>query len=162
MAEGRNPSSRAFLSVASALAFLFLALSGVVLYVAPQCFVADATGWRCLFIEKDTWESIHLTFALSFLILTPLHLWYNWSAFIGYFKKKTAAARETPLPALIAAALAAVLFLMSLGGIPPVSWVHDAHEAIKLSWRKDLSPEDRARISGGRGKGRQERRDTTE
>ncbi len=158
MAEGRNPSTRAFLSVASALAFLFLALSGAVLYVAPQCFVADATGWRCLCIAKDTWESIHLTFALAFLVLTPLHLWYNWSAFTGYLKKKAGAAREMPVPALIAAALAAVLLLMSLGGIPPVSWIHDAHEAIKRSWRRDLSPEDRARVPGGRGKYRQEGR----
>ena len=158
MAEGRNPSTRAFLSVASALAFIFLALSGAVLYVAPQCFVADATGWRCLCIAKDSWESIHLTFALAFLILTPLHLWFNWSAFIGYFKKKTAAAREMPIPAIIAAVAAAMLFLMSLGGVPPVSWIHDAHKAIKRSWRSDLPPEDRARIPGGGGKYRQERR----
>ncbi len=162
MANAKSPSMRAFLSVSSAFAFLFLALSGAILYVAPQCFVADATGWRCLFIGKDGWEAIHLTFALALLVLTPLHLWYNWSTFIGYIKMKTAAVREIPIPAMIAIATAAVLFLMSLAGIPPVSWIHDAREKIKLSWRKDLGPEDKNRAPGGRSTFRQENRGGSE
>lgn len=147
-AKDRKGTIRAFLSIASALAFIFLIISGIALFIAPPCSAANALNWRFLFIGKESWEAIHLSFAFSFLILAPLHLLYNWSTFTSYFRRKAEKADKLSRPLLLALAAALALLLMSALGIPPVSWLHEAHEKIKFSWTGGRSPGD-----GFRGRG---------
>ncbi|MBN1531242.1 MAG: DUF4405 domain-containing protein [Spirochaetes bacterium] len=142
MATDTKPITRAYLSIGAALAFLVLVVSGTALYTAPPCSVADRIGWRFLFLSKENWEGIHITFALSFLILASLHLWYNWSVFLRHLRERFAGPGIMSRPLLITIAAAVALFLMAAFHVPPVSWIHDAHEMIKFSWgeRGDRGP----------------------
>ncbi len=125
---------RTYLSVGSAFSFLLLALSGIALYFAPQCKVAEFVHWRFLLLGKESWEAIHLSFALLFVVLAPLHLWFNWSAFVSYFRRPSPDAGIKNRPVLLCLIIAMLLLLMSALRLPPVIWIHDIHEKIKKSW----------------------------
>ncbi|HPA73659.1 MAG TPA: DUF4405 domain-containing protein, partial [Spirochaetota bacterium] len=73
MANGKSLSTRAFLSIGSALASIMLLISGIALYTAPPCSVANSIGWNFMLMGKETWEAVHIAFALSFIILASLH-----------------------------------------------------------------------------------------
>jgi ABC-type Fe3+-siderophore transport system permease subunit len=125
---------RTYLSVGSAFSFLFLVLSGIALYSAPQCKVAEFIHWRFLLLGKESWEAVHISFALMFAVLAPLHLWYNWSTFASYFRRSSPDAGIKNRPVLLSLIIAMILFLMSALRLPPVIWIHDIHEKIKKSW----------------------------
>lgn len=125
---------RIYLSVGSAFSFLLLALSGIALYFAPQCKVAQFVHWRFLLLGKESWEAVHISFALIFVVLAPLHLWFNWSTFVSYFRRPSPNAGIKNRPVLLSLIIAILLFLMSAFRLPPVIWIHDIHEKIKKSW----------------------------
>lgn len=156
MASHNTPSTRAFLSIASAICMCVLVFSGVALFTAPPCSVADRIGWRFCFIGKDGWESIHMSFAIAFMALIPFHLKYNWSAFVNHFRKKRDESQALSRPFLIAILAALALFLLSSLRLPPFSWVHGAHESLKFSWARDGGPRE---ADKGRGRGMGKHRD---
>jgi hypothetical protein len=130
----KNNSVRPFISIAITIASVILVISGIALFCAPKCKVAEKIGWQFLFISKETWESTHITFAFLFLFLTIIHLVLNWKILITYFKNGQ---YRIPMPnrTVIFCTLAAIaFFIMSALEIPPVSWLHKAHENIKASW----------------------------
>jgi hypothetical protein len=96
------------------------------------------------------WEGVHISFAVVFIILASLHFVYNWNVFATYFRKKTEESNSAPHAYLMVIILTAVLFLLSAFHVPPVSWLHDAHEKIKFSWDSDGG---KGREGGMRGKG---------
>jgi hypothetical protein len=112
MTDKHKPEGRAFLSIVSAMMLLFLALSGTALYMAPPCSVADRIGWRLLFLSKDGWETVHISFALAFVLIMPFHLWLNWKPFVSYFTREEKKAPALSRTACIAAAVTAI-FLYS-------------------------------------------------
>ena len=133
-------SWRAVFSTCSAFAMLFLLISGVALYVAPPCRVAESTGWVFLGIGKDSWEAVHLLFAVIFVLFSLVHLVLNWTVFARYAVNKSGGnSRPQGLFALIAV-LAFLLFLLSAFRLPPAVWVHDAHERIKASYIDGAAP----------------------
>jgi hypothetical protein len=156
MANGKNISTRSFLSIGSALAFVALIFSGIALYTAPPCSVANSIGWSFLFMGKEAWEAVHIVFALAFIILASLHLWYNWGPFAGYFSRKPREGKPVSHSVIIAAIAAVALFLLAAFDLPPVSWLHQAHESIKFSWsRNDGYGQGKGRGMRGRGMGKQ-------
>ena len=55
--------------------FVALSLSGIVLYVAPRCRVADQIGWAISGLDKGQWESIHINGALFFVLAGSVLAW---------------------------------------------------------------------------------------
>ena len=60
--------TKGFTSLFLTITFVALSLSGIVLYVAPRCRVADRIGWTVTGLEKGQWESIHINGALFFMM----------------------------------------------------------------------------------------------
>jgi len=155
-------SIRRFVSLLLTFSFVMLAVSGICLYVAPQCRVAEEIGWRMLGLAKDRWESIHMTAALAFLILTLIHLLvYNWKTFVSYCKPK-AARILSMAPELALSVVIAVLLLVGAALIlPPFSFLPDVHDAIQSHYREKSGIDERGdgrgegRRGGGRGGSRQ-------
>lgn len=158
MAKPDGISIRAFVSLFLTFTFLALAISGICLYVAPQCRVADEISWRMLGLAKDQWASIHLSSALAFLVLGLIHLLiYNWKVFTAYLKpraKKILSMRPELLGAL-------VVFLVVLVGaaliIPPFSLLPETQDAIQTHYREQAGIDGRDRRDG-RGEGRRSRK----
>jgi len=132
-----------------------LLISGIALYTAPPCSVANSIGWNFMLMGKETWEAVHIAFALSFIILASLHLWYNWGPFAAYFSRKPREGTPVSRSVVIAAIAVAALLLLAVFDLPPVSWLHDAHEKIKFSWSPDYGyGQGKGRGMRGRGMGR--------
>ncbi len=116
------------------MSFLVLLFSGIALYVAPNCRVADSIGWRFCFLDKESLESLHITFSLAFIVLSVVHVLYNWKALVSYLRNGFGVFAGLNRAVVITVAVTIVLFLMAVFRVPPVGWLHGAHERIKFSW----------------------------
>ena len=153
-------SIRSFVSLLLTFGFIMLAVSGICLYVAPQCRVADEIGWRMLGLVKAQWESIHMTSAFVFLILAVVHLLvYNWKAFVAHLKPR--AARILAMrPELLYSLVAAVILLVGAALIvPPFSLLPDAHHEIQMHYREESGIDEERNDAAGRGRGEGRRSD---
>jgi len=56
------------------LSFVFLALSGIMLFLRPQGRVAYWSGWTLLGLSKDQYSAIHTTFMVLFLTVGVWHI----------------------------------------------------------------------------------------
>ncbi|MDI6402147.1 DUF4405 domain-containing protein [Balneolaceae bacterium ANBcel3] len=139
MNKKKEFSGRGFVSIVLALCFAGLAISGVVLYFAPPCSVADRIGWTIIGLSKDQWASLHQVSALFILVLSIFHLFvYNWKTFLCYFRRKNKTDEEIqhrmfriPKEVLLAFIVALVMYAGALTFIVPFGWLHDGSESIK-------------------------------
>jgi len=145
--------TRGFVSMLMAFAFFGLAVSGVILYIAPPCSVADRIGWTLFALSKDQWASMHQVSALFILVLAIIHLFvFNWKTFMLYLRDRRSrkmAQREMEqdperasrfrIPRELVAALivAAVMYAGALTFIAPFGWLHDGSEALKEHYRQE-------------------------
>ena len=143
MKSSRNFSVRAVISLLLVFSFLGLAVSGVVIYFAPQCSVAEAMGWSVAGLSKAQWSSLHMSSALSFLILAGVHLFvYNWKPFINYLKQKRVQKGETRKINLFKPEVLTsfVLAIIILGGsawiLYPFSLLPETSDTIKQNYRE--------------------------
>ncbi len=162
MKTSKKPFSiRAFVSILMAFAFLGLATSGIILYLAPSCSVAERMGWTVIGLSKDQWSSMHMVAALFILVLALIHLFvYNWRTFMCYLRdrrSKLMAERENeqnpegkwlriPRELVAAIVVAIVMYAGAMTFIAPFGWLEEGREAIKEHYRKD--------DPGGQGRGR--------
>ncbi len=162
MKKNKTISVRVCISLMLTFCFIALALSGIVLYMSPQCRVADLISWKLLGLEKGRWVSIHLTSALVFLVLALIHLLvYNWKVFVGYLKpkkKQSFLLRPELLCSLIAAL---ILFVGAALNINPFGLLPDTRDAIQKHYReksgiderhKDIERQAMQRGLGGSGR----------
>lgn len=136
---------RGFISLLTALSFLIMTISGVILFITPQGRVAYWLDWTFWGISKSQWGDMHITTSLLFALAGLWHTWLNWRALVSYFHdkvKKTVALKwELAIAALIT-------IFCTVGGIyktPPLSYVLELNDWIKDSWVK--SPDDEPVIS---------------
>jgi hypothetical protein len=134
---------RSFISVLTALSFIGMAFTGVILFVVPPGRVANWTGWTLLGLTKHEWIGLHDWFSIIFVVASIIHLYLNWKPFVSYFKSK--ATKAFALRGEWAAALVVCVFVFvgTLGDIRPFSSLLAWNESIKHSWE---SPQQRAPI----------------
>ncbi len=134
-------SSRGFTSMLLALCFTGLAFSGIVLYFAPPCSIAESMGWTVIGLSKVQWSAIHMTSAVLILFLAVIHLFvYNWKTMVCYFKKKNSTKSSIRLEMFLAIFIILALYLGSILMVPPISTLIDGNDAIKESYREMVQP----------------------
>jgi len=127
-------SWRAFVSVMTAISFVGMTFSGVILFVVPPGRIANWSGWTLMALTKDQWSALHLWFSLIFVVAAVCHLWLNWRSFVNYFKDKISksfALRSEWTAALI---LCSLVLVATLAEVKPFSSLSDWQESIKYSW----------------------------
>ncbi len=160
-------SIRGFVSLLMAFTFLGLAVSGVIMYMAPPCGIAGQTGWTMLSLTKVQWVSLHQVTALIILVLAVIHLFvYNWKTFMCYFRNMKSKRRRQiekqqemelndskiriiriPREVYLSLLAAVVLYAGALTLMPPFGWLHEGSEIIEDRYRKE------APAGSGRGQG---------
>jgi len=125
---------RAFISVTTALSFVAMSVTGVVLFVTPPGRIAHWTGWRMLALTKEQWGGQHIWFSLIFMIAAVLHLYLNWRSFLSYFRNKIRKAFAFRAEWVMALLLCGVVGWGTLAGVGPFSSLLTWNEAIKRSW----------------------------
>jgi hypothetical protein len=141
--SGRRFSWRAFISVTTALSFLAMSITGVVLFITPPGRIARWTGWRLWALTKDQWSGLHIWFSLVFMIVAALHLYLNWRAFLSYFRTRIHRAFALRTEWVLALLLCGVIGWATLAEIKPFSSLLAWNEGIKRSWD---TPADQAPI----------------
>ena len=84
-------------------------------------------------LSKDQWTSVHILSALLFLLVSILHLIFNWKPFKHYFYHKLQGVhrlRELSLALLISG----FFFYSGVSSVKPLAYVLDWGESLKESW----------------------------
>lgn len=125
---------RAFVTFGVVLAFLLIAASGAVLYVAPPGRVANWSHWTLLGMQKGQWQAVHTVFALLFGVASVLHVYFNWRVILAYLARKAGSGVRRRRELALASALGAAVFALTLLEVPPFSTVMTVGETVKASW----------------------------
>ena len=134
---------RAFTSVLTALSFIAMIFTGVILFVTPPGRFANWTGWTLIALTKHQWGGLHICFGLIFVIASAFHVYFNWKPLINYFRNKVSRAFAWRADWALALAVIVVVFVGTLGDIAPFSTVLAWNESIKHGWE---TPSQRAPI----------------
>jgi len=134
---------RAFFSVLTALSFIGMAFTGVILFVVPPGRIANWTGWTLLGLTKHQWIGLHDWFSIIFVVASVFHVYLNWKLFVSYFKSKVSKAFALRIEWALALVVCIVVFFGTLGDVTPFSSLLVWNENIKHSWD---SPQQRAPI----------------
>ena len=116
------------------LSFIFLALSGVMLFFSPQGRVANWAGWTLFGFTKEQYSAIHTTFMVLFLTMGVWHVVLNWRAITGYLKNRSKQVRIFTPEFSVALALAVLFLVGPLTRVPPFGQFLDAGEDVKAYW----------------------------
>jgi len=136
-------SWRAFFSVLTALSFIGMAFTGVILFVVPPGRIANWSGWTLLGLTKHQWIGLHDWFSIIFVVASVFHVYLNWNLFVSYFKNKARKAFALRIEWTLALVICGVVFFGTLGNITPFSSLLVWNENIKHSWD---NPQQRAPI----------------
>jgi hypothetical protein len=79
---------RRFVTNLLLLSFLVSTLSGVVLFFRPEGSLARWVGWSAFGLDKKQWEAVHLLFVGAFLIVSLVHILYNWRALTTSMRRR--------------------------------------------------------------------------
>ena len=134
---------RSYISVLTALSFIGMAFTGIILFFVPPGRVANWTGWTMLALSKQQWIGLHDWFSITFIIASVFHLYLNWKPFVGYFKSKVTRAFGLRAEWALAVITCIAVFVCTLVGVKPFSSLLAWGESIKHSWD---SPRQRAPI----------------
>jgi hypothetical protein len=134
---------RSYVSVLTALTFIGMTFTGIILFFVPSGRVANWTGWTMLALSKQQWIGLHDWFSIVFVIASVFHLYLNWKPFVGYFKSKVTRAFGFRAEWALAAITCIAVFVCTLVGVKPFSSLQALGESIKHSWD---SPRQRAPI----------------
>lgn len=129
-----NLHIRGFVSLLTALSFLIMAVSGLILFIVPEGRIANWHDWRFLGLTKNQWGDMHISTSLLFVLAGAWHIWINWRALVSYFRNRKYKTLQLK-PELSIAALTTIFFTVgAVYSVPPVSYVLSLNDAIKQSW----------------------------
>lgn len=118
-------SWRTLTSLAMAFAFLMLAVSGVMLFLAPSTRIARDTGWQMWGLTKTGWQDLHIVFSALFLIVAVIHTVFNWRPLLNYLEVRVSEHRGIRWEWLVALLLSALAWLGTRREMPPFAWLLD-------------------------------------
>jgi hypothetical protein len=108
-----------------------LIVSSVVLFIMPHGRVAYWSDWRLLGLNKDDWGNAHLALGTLVIIAGLIHTVLNWSKITYYIRSKAKGLAVSGRESLIAVTLTALVCVLAVMQVPPVSWLSAASESIK-------------------------------
>jgi hypothetical protein len=114
--------------------FVFLALTGIVLFFSPQGRIAYWSGWRMLGLSREQYVALHTTFMALFLVVGVWHIVLNWKPIVNYLKDRTKKVRMSTPEFSVALALSGLFFVGTLAGLFPFQQFLGVGEAVKDYW----------------------------
>ncbi len=150
MAEMRRRlfQGRSFISFLLTLAFLWMTVAGVVLYLGPPGGVARRTGWAFWGMGRDEWMAQHIACCGVFVVASLVHIWLNYRALWAYMHSQARRGLNRRWEMLAATALTAFLIAGTIWNLPPWNWVLSGSRHL-TSYRGEA----RHIEQGGQGKG---------
>jgi hypothetical protein len=141
MAGRRCFNTRALISLSVASGFLLMAITGIMLYVAPPGRVANWTDWTLLWLTKDQWAAVHISSSLVFVLAGLTHLVMNRKPFFNYLHTRFHGHEMPRAEGIVALAAVVALVWGTLANVPPISFLLDLNERAKLMWSTGVDAE---------------------
>lgn len=132
---------RGFISLLTALSFLVMTVSGIILFIVPQGRIASWVDWRLLGLTKTQWGDMHITTSLLFAIAGLWHTWLNWRALVSYFKDRVSRNLTLRRELVLATVLTLFFTIGALYKTPPLSYILELNESVKEYWVKTAEDE---------------------
>lgn len=129
---------RRTVSMASLFSFIYLAFTGIILYIMPQGRVAYWADWHIFGLNKDNIGQTHTTISMLFVILMILHVWLNWSSIVLYMRNRSKKFVIFTPETLTGFILACAVFFGTLYSIAPFSTVNSALADFKEDYEYTL------------------------
>jgi hypothetical protein len=126
--------NRGFITFLTALSFLIMTLTGIVLYFVPHGRVAYWVDWRFFGLTKTNWGNIHIVSSILFAAAGVYHIYYNWKPLVNYIVNKISGGLRLKKELAIACLISVFVILGSIYLIPPVNYVIEFSEYLKKSW----------------------------
>lgn len=126
--------TRALASLLTAMSFLVMTVSGIVLYVVPVGRIASWIDWRFLGLGKTDWGNLHIISCFLFMLAAAVHIWLNIRPLLAYIRQRAADSLFMRREALVACAVTLLFVVGSVGRIPPLSFVLDLNTYLKGIW----------------------------
>lgn len=124
-------------SLTMMLVMIIMTYSGIMLFLAPPGRIANWANWHLLGLSKEQYAAIHSTFMILFIVMTLLHVFYNWKPITSYLKNKTKQMVFFTKDMIVASILVFVFLLGTLFSFSPFSNFLDFGDEIKNSWEKN-------------------------
>jgi hypothetical protein len=132
---------RRLVSLTALLSFVFLALTGIMLFFSPQGRVAYWSGWRLAGLSKEQYGYVHTTFMVLFLVAGIWHIVNNWKPIVNYLKDRTKKVKIFTPEFSVASTLCALFLVGTLAELVPFRQFLDVSDTIKDYWEtKSGSP----------------------
>lgn len=130
--------TRALTSLITAMSFLVMTVSGIVLYVVPVGRIASWIDWRFLGLGKTDWGNLHIITCFLFLIAAAVHICLNIKPLLAYIRQRAAASIPIKKEALIAFGITILFVVGSITQTPPLRYVFDLNVYLKSVWNPEL------------------------
>ena len=124
-------------SLTMMLVMLVMTYTGIILFITPPGRIANWANWELLGLSKKEYGEIHSIFMVLFIIMTLIHVYYNWTPITNYMKNKAKEMIVLTKDMLIAFILVLIFFLGTLYQVTPFSSFLDFGDGIKNSWEKE-------------------------
>ncbi len=134
MARRGGFNMRALISLLVASGFLVMAVTGIMLYVAPPGRVANWTDWTLLWLTKEQWAAVHISSSLVFVLAGLTHLVMNRKPFFNYLHARFHGHEMPRAEGVVALVAVVALVWGTLANVPPISFLLDLNERAKLMW----------------------------
>lgn len=130
---------RSFVSFGMFFSFLIMAISGLLLYIAPPGRVFRWINWQLLWIDLSQWQALHTLFSYLFLGFAISHVFsMNWKILFSYFTRKTKEGLRRKKE-LISSSIVIILFIAgSLLNFQPFKVVMDLGNEASSLWGKSI------------------------
>ncbi len=146
-------SLRAFASVLAGISFILMAVTGLVLFIAPSCRIARDNSWAVWGHDKDQWIAIHVWLSIAFVVASFIHIYLNWAVMINYFKTKLHKGLAFRYEWVSALAVCAIIYAGASSGVAPFSSLMVWKESFK---HNEIGPAGYGQgFRGGRAAGQQ-------
>lgn len=132
--QNKSFHKRGFISLLTALSFIVMTISGIVLYFAPQGRIAYWTDWKFALFTKTDWINIHVLTSLLFAIGAVWHLCLNWKVFWTYISSRIEKTASLKRELAVAAILTIAFTFGPVYNIPPFNYVVDFADYLKKAW----------------------------
>jgi len=126
--------TRRIITLTVFFSFIFLALSGLMLFLSPQGRVAYWAGWTLFGFTKDQYSAVHTTLMVLFLATGIWHIVLNWRPIVGYLKNRSKRVRVFTPESSVALGLTLLFLTGSFARFPPFGQLLTAGEDIKAYW----------------------------
>jgi ABC-type Fe3+-siderophore transport system permease subunit len=140
-APGHRFKGRALTAVVTAIGFVTMMLSGLVLFIVPSGRIARMIEWSFAGLSREDWISVHIAFAILFVVIGVIHLGFNWRAMRHHLATRLADGVRVRPELVVGLVLSAVLLTAAVERWPPFDYLFELHKAAKSGAETGGAPE---------------------